>query len=275
MPLNQVLLPALPFMGKLPADMQPGNRVRIRGVVNRPNGDCRIQLQTGDSLSPMDDVVLHLNILPSTREILSNSYCEGKWGQEERSANSPINFDDEFELIISAEAAGFCIDINDSSFAKFNYRCPVQMARYIFITGGCVIRAVNFANWNSVPKVISVLPSAPVFSQAASASAPPMAFHFPAWPHGNMQYFAPSPPLYPQSGQATFFNPAMFIQQPLLMNLPTAIPKNFDSGATMQYKILVTVLWKICCILFKALKLIALALAGGFGVYLLSKRLRL
>ncbi|XP_058461623.1 galectin-6-like [Malaya genurostris] len=275
MTTNRMLSTILPFMEKLPTEMQPGYCIRIKGVVNRPNGDCRIQLQSGESLNSNDDIVMHLNILPVTREILHNTCCGGKWGQEERSSNSPINFNEVFELSISAEVTGFDIAINDSTFAKFEYRCPVQMARYIFINGGCLLSSVKYKNWSSVPKVISVLPSAPVYNPPASAHSPLVAFHFPTWPHNNQQYFTTMPTVFQQAGQSSIFNHSMIIPPPMLMNLPGIMHKNLDSGSTMQYKILVAVLWKICCILFKALKLIALAMAGGFGIYLLSKRLRL
>ncbi|XP_055530493.1 galectin-4-like [Wyeomyia smithii] len=275
---RQVLSPTLPFVGDLPSEMQPGNKIRIRGVVNRPNGDCRIHLQTGKSLSPMDDVVLHLSLLPATREVLRNSYCAGKWGQEERIGNSPINFDEEFELTIAANKADFCVEIDGCELANFSYRCPVQTVRYIGITGGCVISAVKFENWNSVPKVISVLPCAPVYhpptAPAVHPPVLPLSFNLPAWPHGAAPYFAPSLSLYPLQSNQPAFNPAFF-QQPFLVNIPGGEQKGTDSGSALQYQLLVKVLWKICCIFFKALKFIIFVLVGGLGFYILSKRLRL
>ncbi|XP_053685605.1 uncharacterized protein LOC128735134 [Sabethes cyaneus] len=275
--MRQVLSPSLPFVGDLPSEMQPDHRIRIRGVVNRPNGDCRIHLLAGKSQNPPDDVLLHLSLLPATREVLRNSYCQGKWGQEERIPNSPINFDEEFELTIAATTTDFCVEIDGCEFANFNHRCLGQMARNIFIAGGCVISAVKFENWKLVPKVNSVLPSAPVYNPPSTVHQPglPLSFNIPAWPHGPAQYVAPSLPLYsPQSYQPAF-NPAAFFQQPLLVNIPGVEQKSTDGGTSMQYQLLVKVLWKICCILFKALKYIVFALAGGFGFYILSKRLRL
>lgn len=210
----------LPFMGKLPSEMEPGCRIRLRGVMSRPNGDCRIHLQSGECLDPMDNVALHLNILPATREILRNSYSSGHWGQEERAANSPINFDEEFNLVIGADSGGFNIEINGNQFTSFSHRFPVQSARALFITGGCVIRAVIFEHWHPTRKVISVNPSAPVLNP--QPSSPPMAipFQIPSWPHGNFQHFPlPPSPLYPHVPYPAYNNPAMFFQHPL-MSMP-------------------------------------------------------
>ncbi|XP_062558511.1 galectin-7-like isoform X2 [Armigeres subalbatus] len=243
---QQITSPVLPFMGRLPTEMQPGCRIRIRGVISRPSGDCRIHLQSGDSLDPMDDVALHLNLRPTTREILRNSCTAGQWGHEERAANSPINFDDDFDLVIGADSGGYNIEIDGHQFTSFNHRLAVQSVRFIFITGGCAIRAVLFENWNvNVPNTISVHPSAPVLGQTPSSPSIPVPFQLPSWPHGNFQHFGmPQTPVYPQVPYLAY-NPAMLMQQPLIMTFPNESPKNSDKGSNMQYNIVITVLWNL------------------------------
>ncbi|XP_019539017.3 galectin-8 [Aedes albopictus] len=282
---HQITSPVLPFMRRLPSEMQPGCRIRIRGLVSRPAGDCRIHLQSGDRFDPMDDVPLHLNLLPATREVLRNSYAAGQWGQEERAANSPINFDEDFDLVIGADSGGYTIEINSHQFTSFNHRLPVQTVRFLFITGGCVIRAVMFENWNTIaaaeaaPPLINVHPSAPVLNPAPSSPPIPVPFQIPSWPHGNFQHFGmpAAAPMYHHQphAQHPVFNPAMLLQHPLIMTFPNEMQKNLENGPSVQYKLMVTVLWKICCILFKVLKFILVAVLGGIGMYIVSKRLRL
>ncbi|EAT44861.1 AAEL003840-PA [Aedes aegypti] len=214
---HQITSPVLPFMRRLPSEMQPGCRIRIRGAMSRLNGDCRIHLQSGDCFDPMDDVALHLNLLPATREILRNSYISGQWGQEERAANSPINFEEDFDLVIGADSGGYNIEINGHHFTSFNHRLPVQTVRFVFITGGCVIRSVMFEHWNTaVPSAISVNPSAPVLNPVPSSPPIPVPFQIPSWPHGNFQHFGmPPASMYPQLPHPAF-NPAMLLQHPLI-----------------------------------------------------------
>ncbi|XP_055596989.1 uncharacterized protein LOC129747003 [Uranotaenia lowii] len=296
---GQVLAPVLPFMGKLPEAMEPGCRIRIKGTISRPNGDCRIQLQSNGSLEPLEDVALSLNFLPATRELIRNNYCSGRWDQEERAGSCPINFDEEFDVVIGADSGGFVIEIDGHHFSSFRHRCVLQTAKFIFITGGCTIRSVGYENWSvKHVKQISVVPSAPVISTVhqpttTTTTTPPLGpttipFQFPAWPHSpHMSYFpltnvsAHHQPLlhHPVAtgGHHTGLNPAaMILQHPLLMNFSTEIAKNLpNEGTSTQYKLLVMVLWKIICILFKALKYVIVALIGCLGIYILSKRLRL
>ncbi|XP_055620260.1 galectin-8-like [Toxorhynchites rutilus septentrionalis] len=273
---ERVLSPSLPFMGKLPGVMQPASRIRIRGSISIPNGDCRIQLQSGDSLSPMDDVALQLSILPATREVLRNSHWAGQWGQEERIVNSPINFEEEFDLVIEANTKGFMVEIGGSTLATFPHRCPVQIVQFIFITGGCVIRAVIYENWNTMPtKATSVLPSAPIYNGFLPSQTTPLPpFQIPSWPHGSSQYFSPSPVVYSHVPPPAY-NPAMFFQHPFAVNIPSVVQKSVESASTLQHKIFIAILWKICCILLKTIKFILFVSICGLGLYILSRRLRL
>ncbi|XP_039453816.1 32 kDa beta-galactoside-binding lectin lec-3-like [Culex pipiens pallens] len=271
---NQVLAPTLPFMGQLPGPMVPGCRIRLKAKINRPNGDLRLHLQSGASLNPMDDVPLHLTFLPATREVIRNSYAAARWGQEVRTPNSPINFEEDFDLAISAHPQGFNLEINSEPPTSFNNQSPQDRITHIFLTGGAVVQSITYDNWIVTPTIPKeIMPSAPAFAP----SPVPVPFQIPAWPHtGHVQFFGPPPPML-YSPQQPAFNPAMMMgpQQPLLVNIPGLAQKNNDNGTTMQYQIMVTVLWKLVCVLFKILKYIAVAVICGFGVYIISKRLRL
>ncbi|EDS29357.1 keratinocyte lectin [Culex quinquefasciatus] len=206
--------------------MVPGCRIRLKAKINRPNGDLRLHLQSGASLNPMDDIPLHLTFLPATREVIRNSYAAGRWGG--------------LELALSAHPQGFNLEINSEPPTSFNNQSPQDRITHIFLTGGAVVQAITYDNWSVTPSIPKeIMPSAPAFAP----SPVPVPFQIPAWPHtGHVQFFGP-PMLY--SPQQPAFNPAMMMgpQQPLLVNIPGLAQKNNDNGTTMQYQIMVTVLW--------------------------------
>lgn len=191
-----VYSPTIPFLGLVPGGLRPGSMVRIKGVINNHGERCQINIQTGAALNPRDDVVLHLSIRPNEAVIVRNTLQNQVWGSEERWGGCPIAYGQQFDVLVLAEANQWKIAINGNHFCTFNHRLPVHTARYVSVSGSCVIHAIT-AEMDTV-------------SGGSGAAAPPYpgtvpgGSHPPPYvppyvpPHGGPTIgFAPVPPPMP------------------------------------------------------------------------------
>lgn len=138
-----VYSPTIPFLGLVPGGLRPGSMVRIKGVVNNHGERCQINVQTGAALNPRDDVVLHLSIRPNEAVIVRNTLQNQVWGAEERYGGCPIAYGQQFDVLVLAEVNQWKIAINGNHFCTFSHRLPVHSARYVSISGGCVIHSIT------------------------------------------------------------------------------------------------------------------------------------
>lgn len=138
-----VYSPTIPFLGLVPGGLRPGSMVRIKGVINNHGERCQINIQTGAALNPRDDVVLHLSIRPNEAVVVRNTLQNQVWGAEERYGGCPIAYGQLFDVLVLAEANQWKIAINGNHFCTFNHRLPVHTARYVSVSGSCVIHAIT------------------------------------------------------------------------------------------------------------------------------------
>lgn len=103
---------------------------------------CQINIQTGAALNPRDDVTLHISIRPNESAIVRNTLQNQVWGAEERYGGCPISYGQSFDVLVLVEVNQYKIAINGVHFCTFNHRLPVHSARYISISGGCVIHSI-------------------------------------------------------------------------------------------------------------------------------------
>ncbi|XP_052890601.1 uncharacterized protein LOC128298843 [Anopheles moucheti] len=145
----QIFTPILPYVGRLPGELRYGARIKLRGHFREPENTIHIILQREALLNPQDELPLYITLHPGRKEIVRNHLCSDcSSGQVERVDNCPIECGQDFELTIVPSAGGYEILLHGSPLHTFSYRTPLSAARYLFISTGCVIFAINYENWN-------------------------------------------------------------------------------------------------------------------------------
>uniref|UniRef100_A0A182WFR5 Galectin n=1 Tax=Anopheles minimus TaxID=112268 RepID=A0A182WFR5_9DIPT len=149
MTTTQIFTPILPYVGRLPGELRYGARIKLRGHFREPQNTIHIILQKEALLNPQDELPLYITIHPGRKEIVRNHLCSDcSSGQPERVDNCPIECGQDFELTIVPSAGGYEILLHGSPLHTFSYRTPLSTARYLFVSSGCVIFAINYENWN-------------------------------------------------------------------------------------------------------------------------------
>lgn len=190
-----VYSPTIPFLGLVPGGLRPGSMVRIKGVINNHGERCQINIQTGAALNPRDDVVLHLSIRPNEAVVVRNTLQNQVWGTEERYGGCPIAYGQLFDVLVLAEANQWKIAINGNHFCTFNHRLPVHTARYVSVSGSCVIHAIT-VEMDSVAGGSGAVPPYPGTVPGGPHPPPYTPPYVP--PHGGPTIgFAPVPPPMP------------------------------------------------------------------------------
>ncbi|XP_058832804.1 uncharacterized protein LOC131690797 isoform X2 [Topomyia yanbarensis] len=187
-----VYSPTIPFLGLVPGGLRPGSMIRIKGVINNHGERCQINIQTGAALNPRDNVTLHLSIRPNEYAIVRNTLQNQVWGTEERHGGCPIHYGQQFDVLVLIEVNMYKIAINGNHFCTFNHRLPVHLAKYVSISGGCVIHSITCEMDTAgpappYPGTVPVGPNPPPYT-------PPMA---PYPVHGGNIGFVPIPPPMP------------------------------------------------------------------------------
>ncbi|XP_001657305.2 galectin-9 isoform X2 [Aedes aegypti] len=188
-----VYSPVVPFLGLVPGGLRHGSMVRIKGIINNHGERCQINIQTGAALNPRDDVTLHISIRPNEAAIVRNTLQNQVWGAEERYGGCPISYGQSFDVLVLVEVNQYKIAINGVHFCMFNHRLPVHSARYVSISGGCVIHSITteMDTAGSVP---------PYPGTAGSVGPQPPPYVPPAYPpnlSGSQIGFVPTPPPMP------------------------------------------------------------------------------
>ncbi|XP_035919636.1 galectin-4-like isoform X2 [Anopheles stephensi] len=145
----QIFTPILPYVGRLPGELRYGSRIKLRGHFREPQNTVHIILQKEALLNPQDDLPLYITVHPGRKEIVRNHLCSDcSTGQEERVDNCPIECGQDFELTVVPTSGGYEILLHGAPLHTFSYRTPLTTARYLFVSSGCVIFAINYENWN-------------------------------------------------------------------------------------------------------------------------------
>lgn len=190
-----VFSPVVPFLGLIPGGLRHGSMLRIKGIINNHGERCQINIQTGAATNPRDDVTLHISIRPNDAAIVRNTLQSQVWGAEERYGGCPISYGQSFDVLVLVEVNQYKLAINGVHFCTFNHRLPVHSARYISISGGCVIHSIT----TEMDTVGSSVPPYPGASGSVGPHPPPYAP--PSYPPhvsgGGQIGFVPAPPPMP------------------------------------------------------------------------------
>jgi Galactoside-binding lectin len=102
-----------------------------------------INIQSGAALQPRDDVMLHLSVRPQENAIIRNHMKNQVWGNEERHGANTIQAHQSFEIAITAEHSMYRIAVNGQHFCTFSHRLPLNLARYVSISGTCTVSYIT------------------------------------------------------------------------------------------------------------------------------------
>ncbi|XP_065093887.1 galectin-9-like [Ochlerotatus camptorhynchus] len=187
-----VYSPMVPFLGLIPGGIRHGSMVRIKGIINNHGERCQINIQTGAALNPRDDVTLHISIRPNEAVIVRNTLQNQVWGAEERYGGCPINYGQSFDVLVLVEVNQYKIAINGTHFCVFNHRQSVHSARYVSISGSCVIHSIT-------TEMDTTGSSGPPYPGTASVHPPPYTPpSYPPYSSGSHIGFVPvAPPMPP------------------------------------------------------------------------------
>lgn len=109
-----------------------------------------IDIQCGAALKPRDDVMLHVSLRPQDNVIVRNHFKDQAWGAEERHGGNPIQPHQSFEIAITAEHSMYRIAVNGQHFCTFNHRLPLNLARFISISGTCTVSYITIDNMGPI-----------------------------------------------------------------------------------------------------------------------------
>lgn len=129
--------------------------------------------------------MLHISVRPQENCIVRTHLKNQVQGPEERHGGNPIQAHQSFEMAITAEPSFYKIDINGQYFATFAHRLPMNLARFISISGTCTISYITMdqGGASSIRPPIHVTPSYPIHQPPA----PPPMPHLPPPPYPGMK----------------------------------------------------------------------------------------
>ena len=184
-----IINPPNPYIGTL--RIFPGTLVKVSGQA-KPNATrFAINLQTGPSLNPRDDLALHLSPCFTPPRVVRNSLRNGAWELEEAWGNGAvINPHAPFEIMILAEPEQFKIAVNGGHFCEFKHRIPYQQITHLSIDGDVDIHRITITSTAYSPPTYQ--PSAPQPPYPTANTGMPMPASYPLLP-GATQPTGPYP----------------------------------------------------------------------------------
>ncbi|XP_055928011.1 collagen alpha-1(III) chain-like [Argiope bruennichi] len=212
---SNIYSPTIPFIGPLPHPLQPGNLIRISGVVGNSATCFSISLQNGPSSYERSDISLHLSpVFTSPPRVVRTYFENQQWGPEEsHGPYFPFAVGQEFEILILIESDQFKIAVNGQHFTEFHYKLPLQSISHIAVDGDVTINSIKFEGLTSSPMAGSgegiskplgflIDPSSQGgLTSPSSGNRPPSPYNASSLPYPPNPSFGPSPTSYaPPSG---------------------------------------------------------------------------
>lgn len=186
---HPILNPPNPYVG--PLRVFPGTLIKVGGRAKLNAVRFAINLQTGPSLNPRDDLALHLSPSFTPPRIVRNTLQHGAWGLEEAWGNGTVlNPHQPFEIIILVEPDQFKIAINGAHFCEFRHRMPYPEISYLSIDGDVDIDHITVTSMQpSYPSATAPMPTPASYGATPypTAGAPMMPMPMPT----------PTQPYYP------------------------------------------------------------------------------
>lgn len=223
--------PPNPYVG--PLRVFPGTLVKINGRA-RPNATrFAINLQTGPSLNPRDDLALHLSPCFTPPRIVRNSLRQGAWGLEEAWGNGTVlNPHQPFEIMILTTPDQFNIAINGAHYCEFKHRMPYPEISHLTIDGDVDIDYITVTSMPAAPQ-----PTAGAYNPYSAGPVP-----MPSVPSGgpmpmpSMPGMAPMAPMPTPSAYQTNMYPSNPYSAPgAYPPGPTPTGAAYSAGSTNPY----------------------------------------
>ncbi|XP_055002828.1 galectin-8 isoform X2 [Sorex araneus] len=149
---NVIYNPAIPYVGTISEQLEPGSLIVIRGHVPSDSDRFQVDLQCGSSVKPRADVAFHFNPrFKRTNCIVCNTLKNEKWGWEEITHDMPFSKEKSFEIVILVLKDKFQVAVNGRHMLLFNHRISSENIDTLGIYGKVNIHSVGF-NFSSVQK---------------------------------------------------------------------------------------------------------------------------
>uniref|UniRef100_A0A2K6GYJ9 Galectin n=1 Tax=Propithecus coquereli TaxID=379532 RepID=A0A2K6GYJ9_PROCO len=104
--------PAIPYVGTIPEQLEPGTLIVIRGHVPSDTDRFQVDLQCGSSVKPRADVAFHFNPrFKRSNCIVCNTLKNEKWGWEEITYDTPFQKEKSFEIVIMVLKDKFQVEL--------------------------------------------------------------------------------------------------------------------------------------------------------------------
>ncbi|XP_055969564.1 galectin-8 isoform X1 [Sorex fumeus] len=142
---NVIYNPAIPYVGTISEQLEPGSLIVIRGHVPGDSDRFQVDLQCGSSVKPRADVAFHFNPrFKRTNCIVCNTLKNEKWGWEEITHDMPFSKEKSFEIVIMVLKDKFQVAVNGKHTLLYNHRISSENIDTLGIYGKVNIHSVGF-----------------------------------------------------------------------------------------------------------------------------------
>ncbi|XP_045393222.1 galectin-8 isoform X2 [Lemur catta] len=137
--------PAIPYVGTIPEQLEPGTLIVIRGHVPSDSDRFQVDLQCGSSVKPRADVAFHLNPrFKRSNCIVCNTLKNEKWGWEEITYDTPFQKEKSFEIVIMVLKDKFQVAVNGKHTLLYAHRIGLEKIDTLGIYGKVNVHSVGF-----------------------------------------------------------------------------------------------------------------------------------
>ncbi|XP_010871146.1 lectin, galactoside-binding, soluble, 9 (galectin 9)-like 3 isoform X2 [Esox lucius] len=200
--------PRLPFTDLIQGGLQVMKTITVTGKVPQEADRFHVNLQCGSRAGA--DIALHFNprFDRNPAYVVTNTFKQSSWGEEERKQPSPFQQGFSFTLIIIVQQDAFQLNVNGNHFMTYKHRLPIHVVDTISVQGKVEVTSITFQN------------PAPQPGYQAQFAYPTQA-GVPSYPgFGGQPGFPAQPAFPPQFGYPGYAAQPGFMAQPGLLVVP-------------------------------------------------------